>query len=154
MQAIPGMELIRVSAPPFLASVQLPAPTSLLRIAIQLHFSEAADPDHRQASFEYVADLTAEQRSQQASARRNGTAGGVRQSQVESAGSTAAGYATRSAARTDKDLIVCDRSEAVTFVTQRRDYSLPYSLPKAEWATGPETRQDVERTGRSKRQRR
>jgi hypothetical protein len=134
--------------PPFLTSVQLPAPTGLLRIAIQLHFSEAADPDHRQACFEYAAELSPAQ--QPAVARQSGTAGGVQRSHANGAGSSAAGYATRSAARTDKDVLLCDHSQVVSFVTQRQDYS----VPKAECAMDPDTSQDEGRPDRSKRQRR
>ena len=149
-QAVPGLEPTRVSMPPFVASVQLPAPTGPLRVTIQLRFSEAADPDRRQASFEYVAELSAEQRSQPASAAQNGTAGDVQRKQVKSAASPAAGYSTRSTARIDKDVLACDQSEVVRFVTQRQDYS----LPKAECAVDLDMRQGDERTDRSKRQRR
>ena len=146
-QAAPGVEPARVNAPPFSASVKLPAPKGPLRVAIQLRFTEAADPDYRQASLEYVAQLSAEQRPEPASGGQNGTARGV---QRHSPASPAAGYATRSTAQTDTDVLVCDHHQVVTFVTQRQ----VYSLLMAPSVVGLDKKPGDKRTTRAKRQRR
>ena len=114
---------MRVSKPPFLHTVRLPTPDSQLRIAIQLGFTEAADPVLRQVSFEY-AELSAERRSQEASAPLNGAHKGVLSRGGQIAAVAAVRYSTRSTLRTDRSL-VCDQSHVVRFVTQRQDYSLP-----------------------------
>ena len=120
MQAHPQLEPARITKPPFLTTVRLPAPETLLRVDVQLGFTDAADPVLRQVSFEYAMDQTAEQHSQLNPSQLNGT-----RTAAKSAAVAAPSYATRSASRTDNDRLVCDGSQTLTFVTQRQDYALP-----------------------------